>query len=622
MIVKMKHLTLLCMSASSVRTLEALRDLGCVHVDLTSAASQEVANAKGTLSSAETAVRILAAAAKGKVPSAGAGEVRLTDEDLTKKIIDLRSVKSCDLVAAVNEVDAARQKLVDRANALRNYARKYEPFGDFDPAIAAQLRENGFSIELAKVLSGIAVSVEDGYAQVLSNDGVNQYLACISGKTDAKIEADKNAVVERVELPVEKLSAMKHRLMLADEKISGLTKTLAGTNNRVSSIKDCYPALKDRINFAAAEDVLGEQGEVAYIEGWIPYDQLPALRAKAVTESWGILVRDAKEGENPPTFIRPPKLFRPVAALFDALGIAPAYTEADVSVPFLCYFSIFFAMLVGDGGYGLIILSVTLFAWKKTKPPKNEGHRPAVVRSWLTLMTVFSIFTVIWGALSNAWFGASIPFFNSPVSEWLGDPSYRNMMFLCFTIGVSHLMLARIWNGVCTLNDTVCLSEFGWAGILFFMYWVTNSIVGIFTGAIPAALYVLFGVSLVLVFGFTLKPGELKTRGIELGMMPLSVMSALGDIISYVRLFAVGFASLKVAQNFNDMALGLNLPVYLKIIPMLFILLVGHGLNLAMAGLSVLVHAVRLNTLEFSNHKGISWSGYRFSPFKKTDLKN
>ncbi len=622
MIVKMKHLTLLCTADSSKRTLEELRDLGCVHVDLTNAASQEVTEAKGVLSSAEMAVRILASAAKGKVPSAGAGEVRLADSDLALSVVDLHNVKSCDLAAAVNEVDAARQKLIDGANALRNYARKYEPFGDFDSALAVQLREKGFSIELAKVLSGATVSVEDGYAQVLSDDGANKYLACISSKVNAKIEADKNAVVEKIDLPVEKLSVMKRRLVLAEEKISELTKNLAEANNRASSIKDCYPALKDKINFAAAEDVLGEQGAVAYIEGWIPCDQVPALRAKAVTESWGILVRDAKEDETPPTFIRPPKLFRPVAALFDALGIAPAYTETDVSVPFLCYFSIFFAMLVGDGAYGLIILAITLFAWKKTKLPKGEGHRPAIVRSWLTLMTVFSVSTVVWGILSNAWFGAPLAFLNSPVSEWLGDPSYKNMMFLCFTIGVSHLMLARIWNGICTLNDTVCLSEFGWAGILFFMYWVTNSIVGIFTGAIPTVLYVVFGVSLVLVFGFTLKRNELKTRGIELGMMPLNIMSALGDIISYVRLFAVGLASLKVAQNFNDMALGLDLPVYLKIIPMLIILLVGHGLNFAMAGLSVLVHAVRLNTLEFSNHKGISWAGYRFSPFKKTNFKN
>ena len=127
-------------------------------------------------------------------------------------------------------------------------------------------------------------------------------------------------------------------------------------------------------------------------------------------------------------------------------------------------------------------------------------------------------------------------------------------------------------------------------------------------------LYVVFGVSFVTVF--------LQSKGIEKGMLFLNVMSTLGDVISYVRLFAVGLASVKVAENFNNMALsifGCTDLIWVKpllAIGMVLVLLIGHGLNFAMAGLSILVHAVRLNTLEFSNHKGISWAGYAFRPFK------
>jgi V/A-type H+-transporting ATPase subunit I len=286
----------------------------------------------------------------------------------------------------------------------------------------------------------------------------------------------------------------------------------------------------------------------------------------------------------------------------------------------MCYFSLFFAMLVGDGGYGAIILALTAWGWVKTRPGPDKRHRPAIVRSWLTLLTVFSSATVIWGLLSNTWFGAGLPFAREWATvKWLaGDPQapYNHIMLLCFTIGASHLMIARVWSGISMINDRVCLSQFGWAGIVFFMYWTTCFIVGIFS-SFPSWLYGVLGVSLALVFGFTLKGHELKSRGIELGMLPLNVMSCLGDIISYVRLFAVGLASVKVAQNFNDMAVGLALPIWIKWIPLVLILLVGHVLNFAMAGLSILVHAVRLNTLEFSNHKGISWAGYAFKPFRK-----
>ena len=566
MIVEMKHLTLLCVAREGVKALESLRDIGCVHLDLSAADSPDFASAKEELAAAERAVRIVAKAAReaGKDASAPKGE----------ESARLENAKSAALVEEILKVDAARQAADDEADALRQTMRAYAPFGDFDPEERPPQGKAFFGEELP-----------EGWTEVA--------------------------------LPAERLSATQARLAAAEAHAAACRAALAEANARVSTIEARYPALKDQVAFAAARDVLATQGEISWITGWVPVDSVPRLRAKAVSRGWGILLREARPDETPPTLIRPPKLFRPVTALFSGLGIAPAYNESDVSVPFLCYFSLFFAMLVGDGGYGAIILALTAWGWVKTRPGPDKRHRPALVRSWLTLLTVFSTATIIWGLLSNTWFGAGLPFARDWATvKWLADPSYGNMMLLCFTIGASHLMIARVWSGISMINDRVCLSQFGWAGIVFFMYWTTCSIVGIFS-TFPQWLYWELGVSLVLVFGFTLKGNELKSRGIELGMLPLNVMSCLGDIISYVRLFAVGLASVKVAQNFNDMAVGLALPIWIKWIPLVLILLVGHVLNFAMAGLSILVHAVRLNTLEFSNHKGISWAGYAFKPFRK-----
>ena len=584
MIVEMKHLTLLCVAREGVKALESLRDIGCVHLDLSAADSPDFASAKEELAAAERAVRIVAKAAReaGKDASAPKGE----------ESARLENAKSAVLVEEILKVDAARQAADDEADALRQTMRAYAPFGDFDPELAKSLRAAGVPVRLA-----------------VNGERPPQ------GKAFFGEELPEGWT--EVALPAERLSATQARLAAAEAHAAACRAALAEANARVSTIEARYPALKDQVAFAAARDVLATQGEISWITGWVPVDSVPRLRAKAVSRGWGILLREARPDETPPTLIRPPKLFRPVAALFKGLGIAPGYTEADVSVPFMCYFSLFFAMLVGDGGYGAIILALTAWGWVKTRPGPDKRHRPALVRSWLTLLTVFSTATIIWGLLSNTWFGAGLPFARDWATvKWLADPSYGNMMLLCFTIGASHLMIARVWSGISMINDRVCLSQFGWAGIVFFMYWTTCSIVGIFS-TFPQWLYWELGVSLVLVFGFTLKGNELKSRGIELGMLPLNVMSCLGDIISYVRLFAVGLASVKVAQNFNDMAVGLALPIWIKWIPLVLILLVGHVLNFAMAGLSILVHAVRLNTLEFSNHKGISWSGYAFKPFRK-----
>ena len=542
MIVKMRHLDLVCVAADGEAALSKLRDLGAVHLDLGSASGAGVAAARGEAADAETAVRVILKARE----SAECGEVR---PRAVSEILDL---------------DADREKLRGEAEELKRTIAAYEPYGDFDPALAKKILDAGVD------LSGVAELPEV--------------------------------------LPETRLSEMKARLSRLETCIAAATAKLAGCDEK--AILKQYPQLADKIAFEAAKELMSGQGVVSCVSGWIPEPQVGRLVESAHESAWGLLLRDPAEGETPPTLVEPPKMFRPMKVLFDGLGIAPAYNEADVSVPFMCYFSLFFAMLVGDGAYGAIFLAATLALRKK------------LPRSWFILLTVFSTATVAWGLLSNTWFGAGLPWCaNWPTVKWLADPSYGNMMLLCFTIGVSHLMLARIWNGVCRAPDSTSLAEFGWAGVLLFMYFVTNSIVGIFP-AIPKAMFWVFGVSLVLVFGFTVKPSELKTRGAELGMLPLNIMSALGDIISYVRLFAVGLASVKVAENFNSMATDLVAGAdaawmkALMSVAMVAILVVGHGLNLAMAGLSILVHAVRLNTLEFSNHKGVSWAGYAYRPFK------
>jgi V/A-type H+-transporting ATPase subunit I len=366
--------------------------------------------------------------------------------------------------------------------------------------------------------------------------------------------------------------------------------------------------LSEESLFATADGAMQADGAVVWITGWLPADQEDELRGAARENAWGLLIRDPQEDETPPTLLRPPRLFRPVLALFKGLDISPAYTEADVSVPFFCFFAIFFAMLVGDGGYGALILIATFYARRKL---------PKAPRAPFILMTCFAIGTIIWGTLSNTWFGTHPGFADNTASRWLNHPEdgINNMMLLCFTLGLTHLSIARLWNFVILFPDTKALAELGWVGVLAFMYCMSCGIVGIF--AVPTFIYPVFAVSLVLIFLFTLKRNELKTNGIELGMLPLNIVSALGDIISYVRLFAVGLASVKVAENFNSMAINMGLPLWAKILPLALILLLGHGLNLAMASLSILVHAVRLNTLEFSNHKGITWAGYAFKPFKR-----
>ena len=538
MIVRMKHLDLVCIAADKEATLEQLRGLGAVHLDLGAASGSSVAAAKGEIEDAEKAVRLI---------------LKARDKGFSEEVRP-------QTVADVLALDEDRATLVTEKERLEREIKVYAPYGDFDPALAKKLLDRGIDLK---------------------------------DELPAK-------------LPEMRLSRMQEKLSRVENRIAVDTAKIARADEQ--SILGRYPALRERMEFEQAKELMEARGSVAVVSGWIPETAVGGLASAAHDRGWGLLIREPADGEVPPTLVEPPRLFRSIKVLFDGLGILPAYDEADVSVPFMCYFSLFFAMLVGDGAYGAIFLVGTLLLRRK------------LPKAWFVLMTVFSLATIGWGLLSNTWFGAGIPWCADwPTVKWLsgaGAPAgheYDNIMFLCFTIGVTHLMLARIWNGIVRINDRSCLREFGWAGIVLFMYILTNTIIGIFSG-IPVWAYWMFGASFLTVFA--------SVKGVEKGMLFLNTMSALGDVISYVRLFAVGLASVKVAENFNGMAVSIfNSTDALWVKPLLaiamvLVLLAGHALNIAMAGLSILVHAVRLNTLEFSNHKGVTWAGYAFRPFK------
>ena len=136
----------------------------------------------------------------------------------------------------------------------------------------------------------------------------------------------------------------------------------------------------------------------------------------------------------------------------------------------------------------------------------------------------------------------------------------------------------------------------------------------------PVACVVIAGFLLVVLFG-GMSPDKSFGQGLKAGLgdaftVFLNTISAFGNIMSYIRLFAVGMASLAIAQSFNNMAFSFKGPL---VVAAVLILLIGHGLNIVMGLLSVVVHGVRLNLLEFSGQLGMEWAGIAYDPFKKGD---
>ena len=585
MIVRMQRVAVLCTASSEQETLDALQSLGVLHLDAdTRSEAPALKEAQASLDNASRALVVLQGVKDA--PASATPPADVSPEAVL------------DSAARIDALDAEIARL-ERHLAL------YGPLGDFNPADFRALEATGLKMRLFLAPAGLVPEAADGQiVRVLAENKAEKTVYGLAIGDVALAEA-----VTVLPVPEKTLKETADDLEAARRAREAEQAVLAGYTGAAERLKGFVAERTTVRDFAAAQASMGAQDGVKWLTGYLPEAKLPALREAAAAHGWGVAARDPADDEDPPTLIDPPRIFRPIVALFDMLGIAPGYREADVSVVFYSFFTLFFAMLVGDVGYGLVILAATVWARRKFRKAPSAPF---------TLLGVFSLATIVWGALTATYFGIpgeALPAWLKPkTAEWLGNRS--NIMQVCFLIGAAHLSVARLWNACLLFPSRKALAQIGWLGIVWTMYCVSCAVI-VEGFTFPTFMYYVAGLSTVLIACFMLDRSELKTNGIELGMLPLNIISGLGDIISYVRLYAVGLSSVMVAQNFDTMAAGLSLPLWAKIPCMVLILLLGHGLNLAMGALSILVHAVRLNTLEFSNHKGVTWSGYAYTPFRR-----
>jgi len=402
-----------------------------------------------------------------------------------------------------------------------------------------------------------------------------------------------------------------------------------------ASLRRALGELAAEIEFERVKLGMASEGPLVHVAGFVPHDRVERLEESAVRGGWAILVEDPAEDDPVPTLVSNPAWVRIVEPLFNFLGIAPGYGEHDISPWFLLSFAVFWAMIIGDAGYGLLYLTLAIWARSRMRKAPPEFFR---------LVMVMSVATVVWGALTGTWFGSRAlaewpPLRALTVNAIASFPRGKvdtntNIMAICFVIGAVHLSLAHILSFLKKLPGLSAFAELGWMLIVWGMYCLiqimvlgrpaqTPAFVGL-AGVVPgmslmnaAATLVLAG--LVFVVLFAEQKGRL-VKGALMGLawLPLRLMgciSAFADQVSYVRLFAVGLAGFKIADAFNTMAAGVgrSLPPAAVLITVL-----GHSLNVALGSMALLVHGVRLNLLEFSSHLGMEWKGQAYSPFRES----
>jgi V/A-type H+-transporting ATPase subunit I len=238
------------------------------------------------------------------------------------------------------------------------------------------------------------------------------------------------------------------------------------------------------------------------------------------------------------------------------------------------------------------------------------------------LLYVFSLGTISWGLITGNWFGvenlARLTFLDRFIIPELYSYADNQafMIHLCFVLGAIHLTIAHTLRALQHLPSSRALGEMGWIMIMWFLYFVAGHLV-LGRPFYASSIYLAIGGVVLVGFFSGSRGGFLKSSLLGFADLPLNIIRSFSDLVSYLRLFAVGYATLVVALSFNKMALGLGGDPMVKAIGAAFILLFGHALNILMAFMAVLVHGIRLNMLEFSGHVGMTWAGRRYQPFKK-----
>jgi V/A-type H+-transporting ATPase subunit I len=501
-----------------------------------------------------------------------------------------------------------RQQLSVEVEEGEDQLRWYRDWGKISPKSIEALRAAGISVRFHRV--------DENGLEELAAEQIVHVGKKVGGVTCIAIIGEVGTVetgdaVEEI-MPEEEPEELESRIESDRQQLAAIEAELATLASERKSLLTYFGELDHRLEVSRVERSMGLKGVIAYVEGYCPAESIEAVETVASSQGWGWIFEDPEDPNQVPVLVRRPRWLRVINPVFKFMGTTPGYTEYDISFWFMISFSLFFAILIGDAGYGLLFLLVNLWLMRKFPAAPKEPFR---------LLIILSATTICWGAITGTWFGyrqfAQLPFLQALVVDEVNSfvaGTQPFMMYLCFIIGAVHLTIARLTAAVRRITSLTALGELGWIGIIWFLFFLAGDLV--IDRPIPTHMIwsLVGGVVLVMLFTDPQR-NVLKGALITLANLPLKLVGSFSDIVSYLRLFAVGYASVVVASSFNDMALGIGYDSVIGGIAATGVLLIGHAMNVTLGIMAVIVHGIRLNMLEFSGHLGMQWSGKPYRPF-------
>ena len=505
--------------------------------------------------------------------------------------------------------------------AAEKEVRMRLPWGDFDKARLDQLEGLGYQVRYYAVpAKKFAPEWAELYPlEIISEDKANVWFVTVSKKdedyafpVDAANAPDgswKEAQAE-VEALNARITEVKGSILKYKEELG----QFEATYNQELTDLDMYLARSS--SESAAENYL------SLLEGFAPVEHEKELCE--VFDKMGVLYikEEAVEADNPPIRLKNNKFVKMFESLTGMYGM-PDYGEYDPTPVVAVFFLLFFAMCLGDAGYGLILILVGLAmkkGWVKISMFDGIGG---------LIATLGAATAVIGGALGT-FFGMSIislvpegtgiyryyEFVGSNIPTPMGELPFQ--MLLALGIGVFHICLAMV------IKAVGYTKRFGFKENIATWGWVLLIVGGLIAvlllsaEALKWAIIAIGAVSALAIYIFN-TPGRNPLINVGAGLWDTYNMATgiLGDVLSYIRLFALGLAGGMLGAAFNDLGIMVLGDGGVNWVFFILILLIGHVLNLLMSCLGAFVHPLRLNFVEYFKNSGYEGKGKAYNPLKK-----
>ena len=637
MIVPMKKVSLITRGDHKEETLKALRRLGILHIEITDGSGERLDSLREQIALLENALFTVGKASK------------VTPKERTVA----ESLAIAERLSAMTE---EKKKCQAELIALNLELERLKSWGEVDPNSLCDLQSKGLAIDFFETSRAEYEALPDTVTTVKldASKASVKFLLMRSG-----VEGEEQALVSlqpfRLSLPPSSTVDMRRKAEEHTRRIEAIDAEIASFAECAESMKAAIKALQKEMEFEtyasgmATETLSSHEAKnvsVSYFVGYVETENLDRLKAKAKEDSWGLFVEDPCEEDHVPTKLKNNKLVSLIYPITDFLGTVPGYFEYDISGWFLAFILVFFGIIFGDGGYGLLICAIALIPILKAVITKKE------ISPTFLLVGLFGLSTVIWGLLTCTWFGLppqmlpqwlkslSVPVISNVYAdklwslpwtpEGVGLTTAQNLQIFCFSLALIQLTVAHLKGAVRNRKSIKMLGDIGSIFQLLGIYYLVLSLVvnpevfrfGLVLGPIPigTVAIALIGGGFFLSFVFSNYEGHLGRSVLasckNIVSVLLGVVNVFSDIVSYIRLWAVGLAGAAISATVNELA-GPLLGNFMFMILAIVLLVFGHGLNMILNVLSVIVHGIRLNTLEFSSHLDMSWSGHKFKPFEE-----